>query len=200
MRYIIYITPDTKTTYSTSRSSIFWDITPCSPLKVNRRFGGKHFACSGLKNKLSKKPAWEQVASSAAVRTSNPTQKLWHFRFIGIYYSVKGQRGLTSTVLSSEEYISRKHNYQINVHSALNSWQFFHWSINVLLWNKKFHHLITGGVLTKNMYLTHILTKYAYISNQSPVYRSSKNMCIKMGCKTFRQVACSKTLTLKSLL
>jgi hypothetical protein len=22
------------------KSSIFWDITPCSPLKVNRRFGG----------------------------------------------------------------------------------------------------------------------------------------------------------------
>jgi hypothetical protein len=23
-------------------SSIFWDITPCSPLKVNRRFGGTY--------------------------------------------------------------------------------------------------------------------------------------------------------------
>jgi hypothetical protein len=23
------------------RSSVFWDITPCSPLKVNRRFGGR---------------------------------------------------------------------------------------------------------------------------------------------------------------
>jgi hypothetical protein len=23
------------------KSTIFWDITPCSPLKVNRRFGGK---------------------------------------------------------------------------------------------------------------------------------------------------------------
>jgi hypothetical protein len=22
------------------QSSIFWDITPCSPLKINRRFGG----------------------------------------------------------------------------------------------------------------------------------------------------------------
>jgi hypothetical protein len=22
-------------------SFVFWDITPCSPLKVNRRFGGK---------------------------------------------------------------------------------------------------------------------------------------------------------------
>jgi hypothetical protein len=24
------------------KSSSFWDITPCSPLKVSRRFGGKH--------------------------------------------------------------------------------------------------------------------------------------------------------------
>jgi hypothetical protein len=24
------------------RSSIFWDITPCSPAKVNRRFEGKY--------------------------------------------------------------------------------------------------------------------------------------------------------------
>jgi hypothetical protein len=23
------------------KSAIFWDITPCSPLKLNRRFGGK---------------------------------------------------------------------------------------------------------------------------------------------------------------
>jgi hypothetical protein len=24
------------------KSSVFWDITPCSPLKVNRRFGGTY--------------------------------------------------------------------------------------------------------------------------------------------------------------
>jgi hypothetical protein len=40
------------------KSTIFWDITPCSPLSVNRRFGGTyglHF--QGRKNKLSEKPA-----------------------------------------------------------------------------------------------------------------------------------------------
>jgi hypothetical protein len=40
------------------KSTIFWDITPCSPLSVNRRFGGTY--CLHLqdrKNKLSKKPA-----------------------------------------------------------------------------------------------------------------------------------------------
>jgi hypothetical protein len=24
------------------KSTVFWDITPCSPLKVNRHFGGKY--------------------------------------------------------------------------------------------------------------------------------------------------------------
>jgi hypothetical protein len=46
------------------KNIIFWDITPCSPLSVNRRFGGTyrlHF--HSQKNKPSKKPAWKQVAS-----------------------------------------------------------------------------------------------------------------------------------------
>jgi hypothetical protein len=41
------------------KSTIFWDITPCSSLKVNRRFGGTY--C--LLNKSSKKLAGKQVAS-----------------------------------------------------------------------------------------------------------------------------------------
>jgi hypothetical protein len=46
------------------KSTIFWDITPCSPLKVNRHFGGKYrLNLQGRKNKPSKKPAWNQVAS-----------------------------------------------------------------------------------------------------------------------------------------
>jgi hypothetical protein len=49
------------------KSNIFWDITPCSPLRVNRRFGGTYrLHLQGIKNKLSKKPAWEQVASLVA--------------------------------------------------------------------------------------------------------------------------------------
>jgi hypothetical protein len=40
------------------KRTIFWDIAPCSPLKVNRRFGGTYpFHLQGRKNKLSKKPA-----------------------------------------------------------------------------------------------------------------------------------------------
>jgi hypothetical protein len=39
------------------KSSLFWDIMPCSPLKVNRRFRGTG------SNKASKKPTWKQVAS-----------------------------------------------------------------------------------------------------------------------------------------
>jgi hypothetical protein len=33
------------------KSTVFWDITPCSPLKVNGRFGGTSSPSSGSKNK-----------------------------------------------------------------------------------------------------------------------------------------------------
>jgi hypothetical protein len=46
------------------KNTIFWDITPCIPLSVNRRFGGTYrLHLQGQKNKLSKKPARKQVAS-----------------------------------------------------------------------------------------------------------------------------------------
>jgi hypothetical protein len=46
------------------KSTIFWDITPCSPFSVNRRFRGTYrLHLQGLKNKMSKKPAWKQVTS-----------------------------------------------------------------------------------------------------------------------------------------
>jgi hypothetical protein len=38
-------------------STIFWDITWCNPLKVNRRFGGKISPSSSGSNKTSKRPA-----------------------------------------------------------------------------------------------------------------------------------------------
>jgi hypothetical protein len=47
---------------TTHDSTIFWDITPCSPLKVNRRFGETSTPFSGSKNKPSKIPAWKQAA------------------------------------------------------------------------------------------------------------------------------------------
>jgi hypothetical protein len=41
------------------KSTIFWDITPCGPLKGIRRFGGTYrLHLQGRKNKLSKKPAY----------------------------------------------------------------------------------------------------------------------------------------------
>jgi hypothetical protein len=45
------------------KSTISWDITPCSPLSVNRRFGGTYRPhLQGRKNKFSKKPTWKQVS------------------------------------------------------------------------------------------------------------------------------------------
>jgi hypothetical protein len=77
------------------KSIIFWDMTPCSPLNVNRRFGGTYrLHIQGRKKKFRKKPASKQVARkrrltlnrlhgvisrkmilfiTTAVKTSNPT-------------------------------------------------------------------------------------------------------------------------------
>jgi hypothetical protein len=43
------------------KSIILWDMTPCSPLSFNRRFGGTYrLHLQGPRNKLSKKPASKQ--------------------------------------------------------------------------------------------------------------------------------------------
>jgi hypothetical protein len=48
-------------------STIFQDITPCSPLSVIRRFGGTYrLRRQGWKIKLSKKPALKQLESFPA--------------------------------------------------------------------------------------------------------------------------------------
>jgi hypothetical protein len=58
------------------KSTIVWDITPWSPLRVNRRFRGTYrLHLQSRKNKLSKKPAWEQVASRAQLIV-----RLWRWR------------------------------------------------------------------------------------------------------------------------
>jgi hypothetical protein len=45
-------------------STIFWDITICSPLSINRRFVGTYsLHIQGQKNRLSGKPPWKHVAS-----------------------------------------------------------------------------------------------------------------------------------------
>jgi hypothetical protein len=50
------------------KSTIFWDVTPCSPLRVNRRFGGTcRLRLQGRINNFSKKPASKQVASTLLV-------------------------------------------------------------------------------------------------------------------------------------
>jgi hypothetical protein len=44
------------------KSIIFWDMTPCSPLSVNRRFGGAyHLHLQCRRNKFSQKPSSKQV-------------------------------------------------------------------------------------------------------------------------------------------
>jgi hypothetical protein len=60
----------------TLTTTIFWDIMPCSPLTVNRRFGGTYcLHLQGRKNKLSKKPARKQEATICSSETSVDFQR-----------------------------------------------------------------------------------------------------------------------------
>jgi hypothetical protein len=51
------------------KSTIFWDITPCNLLKVNRRFGRTSPPSSGSKNKPSKKAGGKQMIAIIGVLT-----------------------------------------------------------------------------------------------------------------------------------
>jgi hypothetical protein len=64
-------------------NSIFWDVTPCSPLKVNRRFEGipklhvppkRRLIFTGIRGVVSQKTENFMVTS---MRTSDPTCKEW---------------------------------------------------------------------------------------------------------------------------
>jgi hypothetical protein len=44
------------TGFEVVKSNVLWDIMPCSPLKVNRRFGETSPSSSASKNKAGKKP------------------------------------------------------------------------------------------------------------------------------------------------
>jgi hypothetical protein len=59
----------------TQKNSVFWDITPCSPLKVNRRFGGTchlHLQCQRISQANKQREAGSKqilVFLTTAVRT-----------------------------------------------------------------------------------------------------------------------------------
>jgi hypothetical protein len=56
------------------KSIIFWNMTPCSPLSVNRRFGGTcRLNLQGRRNKFSKKPASKQVPPALEAICSSET-------------------------------------------------------------------------------------------------------------------------------
>jgi hypothetical protein len=56
------------------KSPVFWNITPCSLLKVNRRFGGIYRLHRQVPRiKPSKKPAWNQVPGKASTLNTEAT-------------------------------------------------------------------------------------------------------------------------------
>jgi hypothetical protein len=90
------------------KSIIFWDMTPCSLLSCNRRFGGTYrLHLQGRRNNFSKKPASKQnnwltlnglhgvisqkliLFITTAVRTSNPTQFCFIFWRSEVQFSVR---------------------------------------------------------------------------------------------------------------
>jgi hypothetical protein len=65
-------------TRSLLKGTNFWDITPCSPLSVNRSFGETYrIHLQGRKNKFSKKPAWKQAASHSTDYTALYPRRLY---------------------------------------------------------------------------------------------------------------------------
>jgi hypothetical protein len=70
----------------------FWDITPCSALSVNRRFGGTcRLHLEGRKDKLSKKSAWKQMARLPSSGSKKPAWKqlatCFHANFLlGLFF------------------------------------------------------------------------------------------------------------------
>jgi hypothetical protein len=89
----------------TGKSSMFWEIMPCGPLKVNRRFGG---TCH-LKIKPSKKSAWYR-------------QRAWLEKKVELYRS---RRELGSEPVNSHwlyQKTEASHQGTSHVHFLLPSW------------------------------------------------------------------------------
>jgi hypothetical protein len=61
------------------KSSSFWDITPCSPLKVNRRFGGT--CCLHLQGRRIK--ARKRYEAVSKYRTAEIAISFW---FLGLFF------------------------------------------------------------------------------------------------------------------
>jgi hypothetical protein len=61
------------------KSIIFWDVTPCSLLRCNRRFGGTYRLHLWGRRKFQQEPASKQVALfiTTTVKTSNPNAVLF---------------------------------------------------------------------------------------------------------------------------
>jgi hypothetical protein len=83
------------------KSIIFWDMTPCSPLSVNRRFRGTYrLHLQGRRNKFSKKPASKQNACHLL--------SLWfHAEFISL--SLKMKAICSSETSGDTQWTTRRH-------------------------------------------------------------------------------------------
>jgi hypothetical protein len=78
LRTLEFISPVTQRK-SFLKSITFWDMTPCSPLSFNRRFGGTYrLHLQGLRNNFSKNQQgsrWEACSSETSVETRRTTRR-----------------------------------------------------------------------------------------------------------------------------
>jgi hypothetical protein len=60
------------------KSIIFWDVTPCSLLRCNRRFGGIYLLHLQGRKKFQQGPAETSVASQRTTRRHDPEDDTLH--------------------------------------------------------------------------------------------------------------------------
>jgi hypothetical protein len=77
------------------KSSIFWDVTPCSPLKVNRRFGRTcrlYFNGRRIRPARNKREVKRKETSTDFQRTTRPDRNLPTYCFVGCDATWSGRR------------------------------------------------------------------------------------------------------------
>jgi hypothetical protein len=96
----------TRRTSKILKSTIFWDITPCSPLSVNRRFGGTYrLHLQGRKNKFSKKPACKQVARVSTDVSEGHIASIFRVEKISLARNQRASRWQACLLIPSPERI-----------------------------------------------------------------------------------------------
>jgi hypothetical protein len=93
------------------KSIIFWDITPCSPLSVNRRFGGTYrLHLQGRRSSARNQQANRyQIRITLNNKTTKDTQKKF-YKAVAVHVLTYGSeiRAITTTTTAATETVDKK--------------------------------------------------------------------------------------------